>query len=114
MRPVMAIPKRQRQALRPCSGWILATATAIATAAPTAAWADGSCQLGGREYPENASVCSNGLVLYCSNRVWQNNDGTHCNDPSGAYLSPLRPYTPRSDEPIPEYWKEKYPNLNLE
>jgi len=82
-------------------------------AAATAAQAQHDCQLDGQAYPENATVCSNGLVLHCSNGTWQNNDGAHCESRSGSYLTPLRPYKERSDEEIPEYYKEKYPNLGL-
>lgn len=71
-----------------------------------------TCSLEGRLYPENAVVCSRGLELVCSNGVWQNNDGRRCDSRDGSYLSPLRPYQPKSDEPIPEYLREKYPFLN--
>jgi len=86
---------------------------ALVALTATAAWAQKECLLEGREYPENAMVCSGGLVLNCSNGIWQNNDGGRCNAQSGSYVGPLRPFQERNDEQIPEYYKEKYPNLNL-
>jgi hypothetical protein len=71
------------------------------------------CDLEGRAYPENAVVCSRGIVLNCANGVWQSNQGARCDAGNGAYLTPLRPYQPKSNEPIPEYYKEKYPWLGL-
>ena len=73
----------------------------------------GWCTLGEKKYPENATVCSNGLEQHCENGVWQNNSGTRCDAGDGDYLTPQRAYQEESDEPIPEYYKEKYPWLNL-
>ncbi|MEW6272323.1 MAG: hypothetical protein AB1689_23825 [Thermodesulfobacteriota bacterium] len=72
------------------------------------------CMLDGRHYPENAVICSGGIVTYCSNGVWQSNDGQRCDVRSGAYLSPLRPFEERNREEIPEYYREKYPELGLQ
>ena len=83
----------------------------IAVASAASARAEGNCRLGNQVYPENAAVCSQGLSLYCVNGTWQNNQGTRCNAASGSYLSPLRPYRPRNDEPIPEYELQKNPAL---
>lgn len=85
-------------------GWVLLAAST--------AKAQQTCSLEGRPYPENAVVCSRGLELVCSNGVWQNNEGRRCDSRDGSYLSPLRPYQPKSDEPIPEYLREKYPFLD--
>jgi hypothetical protein len=71
------------------------------------------CMLDGRNYPEDATVCSGGLLLFCSNGTWQNNQGARCDDPSGAYVGPRRPFTEYNREPIPDFYKEKYPELNL-
>ena len=74
----------------------------------------GSCMLDGQRYPENASVCSNGLVLFCTNGVWQNNEGARCEAPSGSYVGPRRPLSKTNPEPVPEFYKERYPGLNLQ
>ncbi len=81
--------------------------------AATEAVAQQSCQLEGARYPENAVVCSRGIVLNCANGTWQSDQGARCEASNGAYLTPLRPYQPKSGEPIPEYYKEKYPWLKL-
>jgi hypothetical protein len=90
----------------------LMTALALALAA-TGASGQHVCQLENRSYPENVTVCSGGLVLNCTNGTWQNNDGARCGDPSGSYLGPRRPLEARSDEPIPEFYREQYPWLPL-
>jgi len=92
---------------------LLALALA-ALAAPDARAQQGACTLDGRTYPEDATVCSNGLALFCTNGVWQNNEGQRCDAPSGAYLGALRPYQERNTEPVPDFYKEKYPGLNLQ
>lgn len=93
-------------------GWIgFAGAWLAILCATTGARAEGSCTLGGQRYPENAIVCSGGLTLACSNGTWQNNNGARCDAPSGTYLTPLRPYQKYNDEPIPDYYLEKYPGL---
>jgi hypothetical protein len=74
----------------------------LALALPAAAGAGGTCSLDGRLYPENAVVCSGGLVTYCSNGIWQSNDGSRCDTATGSYLTPLRPYRARNNEPIPK------------
>ena len=79
-------------------GWIAGFALAL----PGAASAIGTCTLNGRSYPENAVVCSGGLVNYCANGIWQSNDGSRCDTATGAYLTPLRPYRARNNEPIPK------------
>lgn len=88
---------------------------ALVLALPSSAGAEGaSCMLDGREYPENTYVCSGGLQLYCSNGTWQTVDGARCDAPSGSYLGPRRPFEEKSREPVPEFYKEKYPGLPLE
>ncbi|HEY8517638.1 MAG TPA: hypothetical protein VIS07_19190 [Candidatus Binatia bacterium] len=91
----------------------LLLAALLVLAGPASALAqDGSsCLLDGRRYPENAVVCSGGLVMYCSNGTWQSNDGQRCDARSGAYVSPLRPFAERNTEPIPEEYLEQYPWL---
>lgn len=79
--------------------------------ASATARAQQSCQLEGRSYPENAVVCSRGLQIVCVNGTWQNLEGARCDVRDGSYLTPLRPYQEKSDEPIPEYLLEKYPFL---
>jgi hypothetical protein len=79
----------------------------------SAAAAQHPCQLEGASYPENAVVCSRGIVLNCANGIWQSNQGARCEVANGSYLTPLRPYKPKSDEPIPEFYREKYPWLKL-
>lgn len=91
----------------------IVAALVVALLAASATSAQQACQLEGRPYPENAVVCSRGIVLSCANGTWQSNEGARCNGSNGAYLTPLRPYQPKSDEPIPEYYREKYPWLNL-
>jgi len=71
------------------------------------------CSLEGRQYPENATVCSNGLALFCGNGTWQSSDGARCNTPSGTYVDSRRPIEEKNTEPIPEFYKEKYPSLDL-
>lgn len=61
-----------------------------------------TCRLGGKEYPPDVMVCSGGLVVSCQNGTWQNNDGRRCNEPTGSYVGPQRPFSGRNDEPIPE------------
>lgn len=96
--------------LRP--GWIgVPGAFLLILCATTSAHAEGSCTLGGQKYPENAVVCSGGLVLACSNGTWQNNNGARCDAPSGAYLTPQRPYQERNAEPIPDFYLQQYPWL---
>ena len=87
-------------------------ATLCMLALPGRAVADG-CVLGGQPYPENATACSNGLVLLCSNGTWQSIDGQRCDEPSGSYLGPRRPLEEKNQETIPEFYKEKYPELDL-
>jgi hypothetical protein len=89
-------------------GWVVAAALA----GPAGAAGQQHCRLEGTEYPENAMVCSRGIVLHCENGVWQSNSGQRCDDRDGAYLTPLRPYQQKSDEPIPPYLKEQYPFLD--
>jgi hypothetical protein len=72
------------------------------------------CMLDGQSYPENAVVCSAGMSLFCANGTWQNNQGARCDSPTGSYLGPRRPLQERSAEPIPDFYKEKYPQLNLQ
>jgi hypothetical protein len=85
-----------------------------ALVAPDDSRGEESCQLGQTRYPSNAVVCSGGLVLYCSNGIWQDNGGQRCDTTDGSYLTPLRPYQEKSNEPIPEFYKEKYPWLHLQ
>jgi hypothetical protein len=87
---------------------------ALALCAATSTAARASCMLEGREYPEDATVCSGGLALFCSNGTWQNNEGQRCDAPSGNYLGPRRPLQERNPEPVPDFYKEKYPGLNLQ
>jgi hypothetical protein len=82
--------------------------------AATGAVAQSRCLLDGVEYPENASVCSAGLVLFCANGTWQNNEGARCDAQSGSYLGARRPLEERNAEPVPDFYKEKYPALNLQ
>jgi hypothetical protein len=82
--------------------------------AATSAVAQSKCLLDGVEYPENAVVCSGGLVLFCANGTWQNNDGARCDTPSGSYLGARRPLAERNPEAVPDFYKEKYPGLNLD
>jgi hypothetical protein len=83
---------------------------AVASASP----AQARCVLDGNEYPENALVCSGGLVLFCANGSWQSNNGARCDTPTGSYVGPRRPFQEHNDEPIPDFYKEKYPELNLQ
>lgn len=88
---------------------------ALALALPGSAGAEASsCMLDGREYPENSYVCSGGLQLYCSNGTWQTVNGARCDEPTGSYLGPRRPFEEKNPEPVPEFYKEKYPWLHLE
>jgi hypothetical protein len=91
----------------------IALATLCAVALPGAALAQQTCMLSGQQYPENAEVCSDGLVLACSNGTWQNNQGARCDARSGSYLGARRPFEERNAEPVPDFYKEKYPSLNL-
>ena len=91
----------------------IALATLCVIALPGPARAQQTCMLNGQQYPENAVTCSNGLVLVCSNGTWQNNEGARCDAQSGSYLGARRPLEERNDEPVPDYYKEKYPGLNL-
>ncbi len=91
---------------------IVAAALLVATA--TVAGAQNTCLLDGVSYPENAVVCSGGLALFCANGTWQNNEGARCDASSGAYLGARRPLQERNAEPVPEFYKEKYPSLNLQ
>jgi len=86
----------------------------LAVVAATAAGAQNACVLEGQKYPENAVVCSGGLSLFCTNGSWQNNEGARCDTPSGSYLGPRRPLQERNAEPVPDFYKEKYPDLNLQ
>jgi hypothetical protein len=81
-------------------------------ALPARAVADG-CLLGGQTYPENATACSGGLVLFCSNGTWQTVEGQRCDLPSGAYVGARRPLEDKNAEAVPDYYKEKYPQLDL-
>ncbi|HZR81998.1 MAG TPA: hypothetical protein VFD92_12955 [Candidatus Binatia bacterium] len=90
---------------------LLALAVGLVLGLAARASAQQSCLLDRTSYPENAVVCSSGFVIYCSNGVWQNNNGARCDTPSGSYLTPLRPYQAQSSEPIPEYLLQKYPGL---
>jgi len=92
----------------------LAAVRAALLLCATSTAAGASCLLDGREYPEDATVCSSGLVLFCTNGTWQNNEGRRCDAPSGAYVGPRRPYQERNTEPVPEFYREKYPGLNLQ
>ena len=82
--------------------------------AVTTAGAEQNCRLEGREYPPDVVVCSGGLALYCSNGTWQNNEGQRCDAPTGEYLGPRRPLAEKNDEPIPQFYKDKYPDLGLQ
>lgn len=92
---------------------IAAAALCGGLALPGRVAAQQACMLNGQKYPENAVVCSNGLALFCANGTWQNNEGQRCDTQSGSYLGARRPLEERNDEPIPDYYKEKYPELNL-
>lgn len=89
-------------------------AALCAAAAPDLARAQQPCMLDGQKYPENAQVCSNGLVLFCANGTWQNNEGARCDQQSGSYLGARRPLEEKNTEPIPDYYKQRYPGLNLQ
>jgi hypothetical protein len=91
---------------------LCAATLAAAAAAAASAEAAQTCLLDGNSYPENAVVCSHGLQVQCVNGSWQGNDGTRCNSPTGDYTNSFRPYQPKSDEPIPEYYLKKYPWLD--
>lgn len=93
---------------------ILVLVALCAAAVPGSARAQQTCMLDGRKYPENASVCSNGLVLFCANGTWQNNEGARCDAQSGSYLGARRPLEEKNTEPVPDYYKERYPGLNLQ
>lgn len=86
----------------------------VVLAAATGAGAQGGCLLEGVAYPENAVVCSRGLALFCANGTWQNNEGARCDTPSGSYLGARRPLQEKNPEPVPDFYKEKYPSLPLE
>lgn len=73
-----------------------------------------TCMLDGQSYPENAVVCSGGLVMYCSNGTWQGSDGQRCDVANGTYLGPRRPFHDKNAEPVPDFYKERYPDLHLE
>ena len=92
-------------------GWAL---MGLVLVTATSATAGSRCMLDGQEYPENASVCSGGLVNFCSNGTWQSSNGARCDASTGSYLGARRPYEERNDEPVPKYYKEKYPDLNLQ
>jgi hypothetical protein len=86
----------------------------LVLAVATAARAEHTCMLNGQSYPENAVVCSGGLALVCSNGAWQDSHGARCDAPTGSYLGPRRPFQERNAEPVPDFYKEKYPELNLQ
>jgi hypothetical protein len=86
----------------------------LLVAAATSAHAQHTCTLDGQPYPENATVCSGGLLLFCTNGTWQNNEGARCEGPTGAYVGPRRPLQERNAEPVPKFYKDKYPDLNLQ
>ena len=86
----------------------------LLVAVATGAHAQQRCMLDGNEYPENAVVCSGGLSLFCSNGTWQNNEGARCDTPTGTYLGPRRPLEERNPEPVPDFYKQRYPDLNLQ
>lgn len=93
-------------------GWIgLSCALVLILCATENARAEGSCMLNGQKYPENAVVCSGGLMLACANHTWQNNNGARCDAPSGTYLTPQRPLQERNAEPIPDFYLKQYPWL---
>lgn len=92
--------------------WLSALGLVLAAAAP--ARAQHACDLNGKSYPENSTVCSGGLALVCSNGVWQDSHGARCDAPTGSYLGARRPLEERNTEPIPDFYKEKYPELNLQ
>ena len=85
--------------------------TCLTLAAATPAAAEQTCPLGGQAYPANVIVCSGGLVATCINGNWQSNNGQRCDAPSGTYLGPRRPFEPKNQEEIPEYYRDKYPGL---
>ena len=91
----------------------IALAALCVLAQPGRAAAQQTCMLNGQKYPENAVVCSNGLALFCANGSWQNNEGQRCDTQSGSYLGARRPLEGRNDEPVPDFYREKYPDLNL-
>jgi hypothetical protein len=93
---------------------VLAVLCAVGPPGRAAAQQPQPCMLNGQLYPENAVVCSNGLAQYCANGTWQNNEGARCDTQSGSYLGPRRPLEEKSAEPIPDFYKEKYPGLNLQ
>jgi hypothetical protein len=88
--------------------------TWFAVVAPRATAQGGGCMLSGQRYPENASVCSGGLVQFCTNGVWQNNDGARCDGDSGSYVGSRRPLAERNAEQIPDHYKKENPGLNLQ
>lgn len=88
-------------------------ALGMVLATTSGARAQSGCTLEGVPYPENAVVCSAGLALFCANGTWQNNEGARCDASSGSYLGARRPLEERNAEPVPEYYREKYPSLNL-
>jgi len=91
---------------------LLCAAAATLAFAATRAGAQQTCMLEGSSYPENSVICSHGLQVQCVNGTWQGNEGTRCNAPSGDYTNSFRPYQPKSDEPIPDYYLKKYPWLD--
>jgi hypothetical protein len=92
----------------------IAFAVFCAVALPGRAAAQQQCMLNGRQYPENAQVCSGGLVQFCTNGTWQNNEGARCDAQSGSYLGARRPLEEKSAEPVPKFYKDQYPGLNLQ
>jgi hypothetical protein len=91
-----------------------AVAAFLLVVTASAAGAQNTCMLEGVTYPENAVVCSGGLALFCANGTWQNNEGARCDATSGSYLGPRRPLQERNPEAVPDFYKEKYPSLNLQ
>ena len=81
--------------------------------AATGADAQSECTLDGQKYPENTLVCSGGLVNYCANGTWQSSGGARCDAPTGAYLGARRPFEERNTEEVPQFYKDKYPDLKL-
>jgi hypothetical protein len=86
----------------------------LVVAVAASAGAQQTCMLDGKPYPENAVVCSGGMSLFCTNGTWQNNEGARCDSTTGSYLGARRPLQDRNAEPVPDYYKKKYPELNLQ
>ena len=78
---------------------------ALCWAEPAAA--DGECRLNGASYPQSVTVCSNGLALTCSNGTWQDNNGQRCDQPTGTFLGPRRPFREKNTESIPEEYRNQ-------